>query len=144
MVNIDEISNSEFSNNGKRGIYIRNKDSGSPNTTIERITNTVIDGNVDGGIGFYKGNGTLTVDEISGSEIKNNTKTSGTGAGLHNYGATIGSISNVIFENNSLGYNNTYNFISNTYNNFNSGNILKLNDLMENNKNNNNYNDYDD
>ena len=105
VINIDEISNSEFSNNGKRGIYIRNKDSGSPNTIIERITNTIIDGNADGGIGFYKGNGTLTVDELSGLEIKNNTKTSGTGAGLSNVGATIGSISNVTFENNGLGYN---------------------------------------
>ena len=46
---------------------------------------------------------------------------------------------------NSNGYNNRYNFISNNYNNFMNDDILKFNDLSENNKNNNNnYEDYDD
>ena len=46
---------------------------------------------------------------------------------------------------NSNGYNNRYNFISNNYNNFINDDILKFNDLSENNKNNNNnYEDYDD
>ena len=63
-------------------------------------------------------------------------------------------IDNDIFNNNkfqadisdsSNGYNNRYNFISNNYNNFINDDILKFNDLSENNKNNNNnYEDYDD
>ena len=61
-------------------------------------------------------------------------------------------INNDIFNNkqfdadiydNSIGYNNRYNFISNNYNNFNNEDILKFNDLSEN-KNNNNFEEYDD
>ena len=44
---------------------------------------------------------------------------------------------------NSNGYNNRYNFISNNYNNFINDDILKFNDLSEN-KNINNYEDYED
>lgn len=69
------------------------------------MTDLKVNNNSESAISLLKSNNNaIQINEISGSELKNNTKTTGNGGGINNIGAYILKISDTVFENDGMDY----------------------------------------